>query len=83
MSSDPNYSLAMAWFLYHCPNTGLSLQGRVAGDPATYGDRRYQPLTCSACARLHLINPNTGHVLGEPNRTQGPTKDSQGRVGPF
>jgi hypothetical protein len=26
---------------------------------------RYQGIECPACARLHLINPSTGKLLGE------------------
>jgi len=51
-----------ATFLYRCPNTGLNVQGWVADDP-TEGET-YQPIPCTICTRLHLVNPKTGRVLG-------------------
>jgi hypothetical protein len=54
----------MAAFLYRCPNTGLNVQGWVADDPAERGEEIYESVTCTACTRLHLVNPATGRVLG-------------------
>jgi hypothetical protein len=54
----------MAAFLYRCPNTGLNVQGWVADDPIERGDESYESLTCTACTRVHLVNPKTGKVLG-------------------
>jgi len=51
-------------FLYRCPNTALNVQGRVADDPIEGEAETYEPITCTACARVHLINPKTGKVLG-------------------
>jgi hypothetical protein len=50
-------------FLYRCPNTGRQVQALAADDP-TDGDDTYQPVTCLACAGLHLVNPKTGKVAG-------------------
>jgi hypothetical protein len=50
-------------FLYRCPNTGMNVQGWVADDP-TEGDDAYEPITCTICTRLHLVDPKTGRVLG-------------------
>jgi hypothetical protein len=44
---------------------GLSVQGWTADDPAERDDERYQPVTCAACGRLHLVNPKTGRVAGQ------------------
>jgi hypothetical protein len=30
----------------------------------TPGGSSYEALTCVACSRAHLVNPNTGHVAG-------------------
>jgi hypothetical protein len=54
----------MAAFLYRCPNTGLNVQGWIAGDPGVDVNSTYESLTCTACARLHMVNPKNGHVLG-------------------
>jgi hypothetical protein len=53
----------VAPFLYRCPNTGRRVQGFIADDPEADRDE-YQSVTCLACAQLHLVNPNTGKVLG-------------------
>jgi hypothetical protein len=52
----------MATFLYRCPNTGLKVQGWVADDPTK--DEDFKPVTCTACARVHLVNPKSGKVAG-------------------
>ena len=49
-------------FLYRCPNTGLNVQAFVADDPTE--DESYEPITCTACTRVHLVNPKAGKVLG-------------------
>ena len=54
----------MAPFLYRCPNTGQSVQGWIADDPTDLGDNAYETLICTACTRLHLVNPKTGRVVG-------------------
>jgi hypothetical protein len=60
------YLAAMATgFVYRCPNTGLNVQGWVADDP-TEGEAEafYQSVACTACARIHLIDPKTGRIVG-------------------
>jgi hypothetical protein len=51
-------------FLYRCPNTGYRVQGFVAEEVSVERDG-YEALTCTACQRVHLVNPTTGKVLGE------------------
>jgi hypothetical protein len=53
----------MAPFLYRCPNVGLQVQDWAAEDVSQNGDT-YQAVTCGACAKVHLVNPSTGKVLG-------------------
>jgi len=36
----------------------------VADDPDDRGEPTYEPVTCAACSRLHLVDPKTGRVLG-------------------
>ncbi len=55
--------MPMALFLYRCPNTGLNVQGFTADDP-TEEDTGYKIMSCTACARVHSVNPKTGKVLG-------------------
>jgi hypothetical protein len=50
-------------FIYRCPNTGLKVQGWIAEDPTERPAENYQPVMCTACARVHLVNPKNGRVL--------------------
>jgi hypothetical protein len=52
----------MRSFFYRCPNTGLKVQGWVADDPTK--DEAFEPVTCTACARVHLVDSKTGKVAG-------------------
>ena len=56
----------MATFVYRCPATGQNVQGFIADDPGD--DATYEPVTCTACTRVHLINPKSGKVLGAGER---------------
>jgi hypothetical protein len=48
-------------FTYRCPRTGQQVQGWAAAD---LGDgETYEPETCTACGRVHLVNPKSGEVL--------------------
>jgi hypothetical protein len=54
----------MTAFLYRCPNTGRNVQGWIADDPTEGKAERFEAVTCLICARVHLVNPKTGKVLG-------------------
>ena len=41
---------------------GLMVQGWVADEPMSGGEG-YEFVTCTACGRVHLINPKTGKIL--------------------
>ena len=47
-------------FLFRCPNTGQTVQGWTAKEPAP---NEYIAVTCNACARVHLVNPATEKVM--------------------
>jgi hypothetical protein len=51
----------MVQFTCRCPRTGQQVQGRVA-DELTNGET-YEPVTCTACGRVHLVSPKSGKVL--------------------
>src|SRR3982074_119581 len=53
----------MAPFLFRCPNVGLQVQGWRA-EGASQGGEAYLAVSCTACTRIHLVNPATGKVLG-------------------
>jgi len=54
----------MAAFLYRCPNTQRRVQGWSADDTSGGEDETYETVTCTACQKVHLVNPATGRVLG-------------------
>jgi len=55
----------MPTFLYRCPASGYRVQGFVADDPIEKTGHVYEPVTCTACSRIHLVNPRTGKLLSE------------------
>jgi len=60
----------MAAFLYRCPTTGYRVQGFVADSPNADSDLAkskgtFQPVTCTVCTRVHLVDPTTGKVIGD------------------
>jgi hypothetical protein len=59
----------MGAFTYHCPRTDLEVQGWSAADQLTDSEF-YEPVTCIACGRVHLINTKSGEVLEAAERRQ-------------
>ena len=53
----------MTNFLYRCPNTGLHAHAWADGIDDD-NDQTYVAVTCAACQRLHLINTETGKLIG-------------------
>ncbi len=47
-------------FIYRCPNTGLNVHGWIADDPTEHDGVSYEAVTCTACTRVHLVNPKSG-----------------------
>jgi hypothetical protein len=48
------------------PNTGFNVQGFITDeDPVAAG---YHPVTCLACTRLNLVDPNTSKVAAASER---------------
>jgi hypothetical protein len=52
----------MLSFTYRCPRTGQIVHGHVADDLIS-GSETYEPVTCTACGGIHLINHKTGKLL--------------------
>jgi len=50
--------------VFRCPNTGLNVQGWTADDPTEGEAESYEPVICTACTRVHLVDRKTGRVLG-------------------
>ena len=57
-------------FTYRCPRTGLHVQGRIVADHPTNCEI-YEPVTCTACAEVHLVNAESGKVLETPPEKKG------------
>ena len=57
----------MKTFLYRCPHTSRNVQGWIADDPTEGNKDAFEAVTCTACTRVHFVNPNTGKVLGKPD----------------
>lgn len=55
---------SMITFLFRCPTTGLTVQGWAPEGSEQSRDDAYESVMCTACARLHLVNPQTKRVLG-------------------
>jgi hypothetical protein len=51
-------------FLFHCPNTGRTVQGLTDETPDPTGARTYISVECLACRQVHLVNLVTGKLLG-------------------
>ena len=55
----------MAPVLFRWPATGMQVQGWCADDATASGARDvYIGIQCLACDQVHLVNPETGRVLG-------------------
>ena len=71
-------SFENAVLIYRCPNTARNVQGFVADDPSD--DDTYEGIICTACGRLHLVNPKTAKVLGSDDDWGYLGSDQQSRL---
>ena len=55
----------MGAFTFVCPNTGLATHGWTADEPPAF--EYYEAVECTACQRIHLVDPRTGRVAGKDN----------------
>ncbi len=53
----------MATFLFRFPYTTALVHGYVADQVSD--DDVYETIKCTACTRIHLVNPKTGRVIGQ------------------
>jgi hypothetical protein len=53
----------MTTFIFRCPHTGLNVQGHTKDDRDR--GRAFEAIVCTACQRVHWVNPKTGKLLGE------------------
>jgi len=57
----------MPTFVYCYPNTGYRVQ-RFVAKKVPAGAEAYEPVTCTLCQQVHLVNLATGAVLGEDKK---------------
>jgi hypothetical protein len=53
----------MSPFLYRCPITGLNVQS-FAAEEIEDDSETFEAVPCTACGRVHLVDPKSGRVLG-------------------
>ena len=52
--------------VFRCPETGLRVH--TAAEPDDQPERAgvlYRPIQCTACGKIHLVNPETGRLASE------------------
>jgi hypothetical protein len=61
----------MRTFFYRCPTTGFRVQGCAPEQTSDAADTCVSAtcvsVACYVCAKVHLVNPFTSKVAGEPN----------------
>ena len=55
----------MAKFIFRCVQTGMNVQVWLPEAAPTDRADSYELVPCPACTRLHLVNRNTGRILGD------------------
>src|SRR3954466_7402267 len=65
-AQQPKPGASIGAFLFRCPNTGQTVQGWTADEVSADSDQ-YEAITCTACLRVHLVNPANGKVMGQEN----------------
>ena len=61
----------MSAILFTCPATGQNVHLWVADSPAEFD--HFEAVECTACRRVHLVNPKSGKVAGEGKTTPSRT----------
>jgi hypothetical protein len=52
----------MSAYMFRCPNMGYLVRGQ-SDDPKP---GVYEPVKCTACDEMHMVDPTSGEVLPEP-----------------
>jgi hypothetical protein len=56
----------MAGFSFLCPYSGVHVHAWTEADDS--GGNNYKTVSCAACQQVHLVNPKTGHVVGQEEK---------------
>ena len=66
----------MASAIFRCPTTGMNVQGWLSDDVAVKAEAAsYSAMRCAACAQVHLVDPETGKVLGNDKNMKFPRSE--------
>ena len=55
--------MVMGSFIFRCPHANLNVHEFALNSNDTAAD--FEPIVCTACDQVHLINPKTGEVLDQ------------------
>jgi hypothetical protein len=61
-------SLGMPTFIYRCPITGFRVHSDAPDEPSQDKGEHFEPVKCTACKCVHLVNPKTGKLIGERDK---------------
>jgi hypothetical protein len=61
----PRQCVTMAKLIFRCVQTGMNVQVWLPEAAPTDRTDSYESVPCPACTRLHLVNKNTGRILGD------------------
>ena len=61
----PLQAQTMAKLIFRCVQTGMNVQVWLPEAAPTDRTDSYESVPCPACTRLHLVNKNTGRILGD------------------
>jgi hypothetical protein len=58
-------SLDMQTFIFRCPITGFRVRGQSPESTNEDKGEHFDPVKCTACKRVHLVNPKTGKLISD------------------
>jgi hypothetical protein len=61
----PRQCATMGKLIFRCVQTGMNVQVWLPETASTDRTDSYESVPCPACTRLHLVNKNTGRILGD------------------
>jgi predicted RNA-binding Zn-ribbon protein involved in translation (DUF1610 family) len=56
---------AMENLVFRCARTGANVQVWLTQAPTPDDEHSYEAVPCPACGRTHLVNKQTGRILGD------------------
>jgi hypothetical protein len=71
-------ALAEPSFLFVCPVTGTRVKGFVVTEMPSDDPNSFEPVSCLACGRMHLLNFKTRKTVGEDRAESGTGRKDRG-----